>query len=273
MSSTIGQWLTASTKTLSKAGIDSARLDASLLLEDVTNLFRTHLLAHPETELTAEQLDELRQLLNRRIAHEPLAYIRGYVEFYGREFTVNQHVLVPRPESEDIISLIGEYGDVGTIIDVGTGSGALAISAALIHPTAKVFAIDIDPNCLRIAHKNADELGATVTFVEGDLLRDQDMESHPSPIFILANLPYVPDNYPINTAATHEPALALFAGQDGLDLYRIMFDQLTEYDHIPTVVITESLLPQHQKLIGIAKDHGFTHETTRGLVQSFIRTM
>lgn len=273
MNKTIGQWLAASTDLLTRAGIDSARLDALLLLEDITRNNRAHLLAHPETELNTEQLHTLDQLLNRRTTHEPLAYIRGHVEFYGHDFFVNHHVLVPRPESEDMLTMLKDHGNVGTIIDIGTGSGALAISAALMHPHAKVFAIDIDSNCLHIARKNADRLGATVTFLEDNLLSHQDLETYQAPVFVLANLPYVPDDYPVNTAATHEPTLALFAGRDGLDLYRIMFDQLAEFDHVTTVVMTESLTSQHQKLAGIAQNHGFTHVTTCGLIQSFIRTM
>jgi release factor glutamine methyltransferase len=263
------QWLIRSADRLKGIGIESARLDALILLSDVLGKDRTHLLAHPELKLSAAHQKQLELLLKRRINHEPLAYIRGKVEFYGRELTVNKHVLVPRPESEDMIELLNEYGDIPIIIDVGTGSGALAISAALARPQAQVYAIDIDENCLELAKQNAQMLGADITFVHSDLLRNFSAFNNEQSTIVLANLPYVPDNYPINSAATHEPSLALFGGKDGLDLYRIMFDQLSEYDDQEIIVLTESLESQHNALDGIARNYGFVLGKTAGLIQSF----
>lgn len=269
-SSTTNQWLKSATETLESAGLESARLDSLILLEDALGKDRTHLLAHPEIELSNEQITALNDKLVRRVTHEPLAYIRGKCEFYGREFNVNHTVLVPRPESESIIELLKEYGDIPTIIDVGTGSGALAITAQLNKPTSTVIAVDIDENCLKIAQQNAVALGAkNISFKHGDLLRGLQLDTAPAPIAILANLPYVPDAYPINKAATHEPDLALFGGTDGLDPYRILFDQLAEYDDTPLIVISESLESQHHNLAGIAKNHGFIPSKTLGLAQVF----
>ena len=269
---TMIQWLKHATKQLEDAGIETARLDALVLLSDATGKDRAHLLAHPELELTAEQQNQLEVLLKRRLTHEPLAYIRGKVEFYGREFMVNEHVLVPRPESENLLELLAEYGDVPTIIDLGTGSGALAISASLARPEATVYAIDIDPECLQTAQLNADKHGADIKLIEGDLLRGIAVDEFASPIAILANLPYVPDAYAINEAAAHEPEVALFGGKDGLDLYRVMFDQLSEYENTEIIVFTESLESQHRILAGIAIDHGFVPGKTGGLIQTFTYT-
>lgn len=254
---------------LNLVGVETARLDALVLLEDVIGKDRTHLLAHPELELTTEQEKLLDSLLNRRLQHEPLAYIRGRAEFYGREFVMNEHVLVPRPESEDMIDLLKEYGDTPTIIDVGTGSGALAVTAALEKPNTEIIGIDIDPQCLAVAKSNAKELKANISFLESDLLRREDFEMYTSPIFVLANLPYVPDNYAINDAAKHEPGLALFGGKDGLDLYRVLFDQLSEYEDTEIIVFTESLESQHTALAGIAFDKGFVAGKKSGLIQTF----
>lgn len=267
---TNGEWLIGATKELTSAGISTARLDALILMEEVLDTDRAQLLAHPELELTHEQYSELESQLKRRRQHEPLAYIRGKTEFYGRTFTVNEHVLVPRPESEDMIELLAEYGEVPTIIDVGTGSGALAISAKLARPHADVLAVDIDTNCLEVARQNAKTHNVSINFIESDLLRAVDVEAYRTPAFILANLPYVPNTFDINQAAKHEPALALFGGNDGLDLYRVMFDQLREYDESEIVLFTESLESQHENLAGIARDHGFTHTKTTGLIQNFI---
>jgi release factor glutamine methyltransferase len=266
---TVYDWLKEAEIHLNDADINTARLDALILLSDVIGKDRTHLLAHPELVLAIEQENSLKNMLGRRLQHEPLAYIRGKVEFYGHEFDVNEHVLVPRPESENILELLSEYGDTPTIIDVGTGSGALAISAALEHPKAEVIAIDMDPECLKVARLNARNHKVNINFIEGDLLRGVPIEELTSPVVILANLPYVPDEYPINTAATHEPKLALFGGKDGLDLYRVMFDQLSEYKDSEIIVFTESLESQHKSLAGVAFDHGFIAGKASGLIQTF----
>ncbi len=266
---TSNDWLISSTRQLNNAGIETTRLDALVLLEDVLGKNRTQLLAYPDSELASEQIEALQKLLNRRILHEPLAYIRGKSEFYGREFLVNKHVLVPRPESEDMIELLNNYGNTPTVIDVGTGSGVLAISAKLSKPDVTVYAVDIDPECLKVAKQNADNLSAEVIFKEGDLLRGLNINEYLSPVVILANLPYVPDNYKINTAAEHEPKLALFGGKDGLNLYRVMFDQLKEYQDNEIIVLTESLESQHKALAGIAFDHGFVAGRSAGLIQTF----
>ena len=268
-SSTTNQWLKKATSQLTAAHIETARLDALVLLSDVLDKDRTHLLAYPDLELTVEQEKSLQKLLNRRVTHEPLAYIRGKSEFYGREFIVDKHVIVPRPESESIIESLNEFGDIPTIIDVGTGSGALAISAQFSHPNALVYGVDIDPACIEVAQQNARKLGAKVIFKEGDLLRGIDINEYTSPVAILANLPYVPKVFAINDAAKHEPELALFGGDDGLDMYRVMFDQLREYDDIEIIVLTESLVSQHKTLASIAFDHGFVLNDTDGLAQTF----
>lgn len=271
-SSTTSQWLNSSEAFLKDAGIDTARLDCLVLLEDVTGKNRAHLLAHPELELTTEQIKQLDNMVQRRATHEPLAYIRGKAEFYGREFTVNQQVLVPRPESEDILEMLDQYGDIPTIVDVGTGSGALAISAKLQRKDSQVYAIDTDENCIAIARQNAKRLHAAIEFLQGDLLRPLKDRPITTPLAVLANLPYVPNDYTINQAAKHEPPIALFGGADGLDLYRVMFNQLTEYDEEDVIVFTESLEGQHHTLTGIASSHGFILGQTKGLIQELTRT-
>jgi len=157
-----------------------------------------------------------------------------------------------------------------TIIDVGTGSGCLAITAKLECPTLKIMATDISPACLKIAEQNAKMLGAEVTCYQGDLLR-----SLPStvyrlpPTIILANLPYVPDTHPINQAATHEPSMAIFGGSDGLDLYQKLFEQAAELKFPPIYILTESLPFQHEELVVAAKAHKYKLDQANDLVQCF----
>jgi release factor glutamine methyltransferase len=265
-SMTVGQFLTTAMQALVEAEVESARLDVLVLLEDTLDKNRASLLAHPEIQLSPGQLSKLNNYITQRKKHVPLAYIRGRSEFYGRTFMVDEHVLVPRPETESMITLLKKIPLDGTprIVDIGCGSGCIAVTAALELPSAKVVACDISPEALQVARKNAQQLKAAVQFAEADLLGTQAEHFD----VVLANLPYVPTDYPINTAATFEPKLALFAGNDGLDLYRRLFVQLRGSK--AHYVICESLEPQHKPLAAIAKTAGYMLEQTDGLTQLFV---
>jgi len=261
-------WLGQTTATLTTASIDSARLDALILLEDYTGHDRAYLLAHPELEVDENALSAAVQ---RRTGHEPLAYIRGHAEFYGRTFMVNEHVLVPRPESESLIELLKRLAPPqAAIADMGTGSGCLAVTAALEVPDVTVAAVDIDEACLAVAKQNAVMHTAQVQLLHGDMLAPFLQKScNFTPTVLLANLPYVPVNYPINAAAGHEPALALFAGPDGLDAYRKLFAQLKKLPTAPALIITEALLTQHDALEALAAASGYQLVANEGLAQAF----
>lgn len=264
---TIQQWLQANTTKLRSAGIDSARLDCLLLLEHELGTDRASLLAHGSSLLTEENVQRLDTYVARRVNHEPIAYIRGYSAFYGRQFFVSPTVLVPRPESETILELLTQFPTPSTIIDVGTGSGALAISAKLLHPQADVYAIDIDPACLEVARKNASQHHADVTFIESNLLADIDPTNINDTSVILANLPYVPLGYPVNLAAKQEPDLALYGGADGLELYKTLWLQLDAVSASPMAVICESLEHQHAAMVNLALQHEYQCVRTEGLQQ------
>lgn len=263
---TVGEFLKQATDLLAKAEVESARLDVLVLLEDTLDKNRANLLAHPEIELSPVQIAKLNSFIAQRQTHVPLAYIRGKAAFYGRDFVVNEHVLVPRPETESLIELAKALPiSAPRIADIGCGSGCMAITAALEIPGAAVFAYDIDPEVLNVARLNVQRLKANVQLAQSDLLKNITEQFD----VILANLPYVPDEYPINQAAGFEPQLALFAGTDGLDLYRIMFGQL--HDRTVSFVITEALIEQHSALADIAAAAGYRLETTDGLAQLFER--
>jgi release factor glutamine methyltransferase len=179
-------------------------------------------------------------------------------------------VLVPRPESETIITtLLDLPQQPAAIVDVGTGSGALAITAKLLVPSANVFAIDIDEKCLRVARHNAKKHHTDITFLCGDLLAPLQASSLSRPIVLLCNLPYVPDNFQINTAALHEPRHALFGGPDGLDPYRKLFSSPAMTRIRPNYVITEALPPQHETLQAIAKESGYSLSQTDDFIQLY----
>ncbi|MGH7141868.1 MAG: N5-glutamine methyltransferase family protein [Candidatus Saccharimonadales bacterium] len=269
---TIGDWLKSATSQLQKAGIATARLDCQVLLEDATGINRSLLLAHPERTLKTKTLQKLDKQIHRRIEHEPIAYIRHKTEFYGREFYINHQVLEPRPESESMIELVkGLSLPKKTIIaDIGTGSGALSITCKLELPWAHVIATDIDRNCLVVARRNALRLKARVKFLEGDLLEPL-AAIQPKTLVLLCNLPYVPDSFQINPAALREPRIAIFGGQDGLDIYRELFKHLKKYGQVPIFLLTESMPPQHSDLISIAKDNDFGLQRTEDFIQLFAR--
>lgn len=267
---TVHDWLVTGSAQLSAHGISTARLDCLVLLEDELGIDRAHLLAKPDQEIASAHVAQLQIQLDRRATHEPLAYIRGHAEFYGREFYVNEHVLVPRPESETMIELLKKVAPADSrVADIGTGSGALAITAVL-EIGAVAAAVDIDEACLSVARRNAVQYTVAVTCLQGNLLQPFcDPATSFIPNILLANLPYVPVNYPVNTSAQREPALALYGGQDGLDLYRMMFSQLANLRQLPTFIMTESLPEQHASLAGVAQTADYSLLLSDDFIQVF----
>ena len=280
----VGDWLQKAEQELVQAEIISARLDSLILLEDLLDKDRSWILAHAEQELSSEQMEQLTKLLTRRKAHEPIAYIRGKSEFYGRTFVVSKDVLVPRPESESFMDLLlkiysdlvqqkANLGDVDQTIriaDIGTGSGALGISAKLVLPNTpkvEVELIDIDENALKVAKTNVDLLTSGINTLKSDLL-DQTTSSYD---VLMCNLPYVPEEYCLNADAKHEPKIALFSGKDGLDHYRKLFIQIQEHANKPLYLLFESLEHQHTLLSEIAAKNGYKLLDNDVLVQVFKR--
>lgn len=262
----IADWLTKASTSLSEADIPTARLDCLVLLEDATGKNRAYLLAHDDDILPDNLVTKLDKAIVQRRQHTPLAYIRQKTEFYKRTFYINNHVLEPRPESEMIIELLAKEQAIEKIIDVGCGSGALAITAKREHPNSRVLAIDIDPKCLAVTRINSEARAADITIQQGNLLENVEPDfihgAH-----IIANLPYVPDNFTLNDAALNEPKQAIFGGPDGLDLYRQFFTQLQGTQ--PAAIFCESLPIQHQTLSDIAEDHNFKLSTTQDFIQVF----
>lgn len=267
----VNSWLKLAQQELEAAGIGTARLDVLVLLEDVLGVDRAKLLAEPELEILSSQAAELQKLLNRRAKHEPLAYVRGHTEFYGREFVITPAVLEPRPESEAMIDLLKELPNLPTqpyLADIGTGSGALGITAALELPGSRVDLLEIDTKALKVAKINVDKFTLKLQTVESDLLSGS---KHPYDV-LLCNLPYVPDDYQINRAVLHEPRIAIFGGPDGLDVYRKLFEQVKKLPKRPLYILTEALPTQHQSLAVIAVESGYKLFKKNDFVQAFTCT-
>ena len=266
---TIENWLKQAQKKLESAGIGTARLDALVLAEDATGHDRAYLLAHPNISVKDPIFHKLEAQIERRMKHEPLAYIRGKTEFYGREFMVDERVLEPRPESETIIDLLKSVKDrIFQVVDVGTGSGALAVTAKLELPKAEVIAIDLDSKCIQVAKQNAKKHQVDIEFMRGSLLEPFTALS-PEPLTLLCNLPYVPDNFTINPAAMREPKIAIFGGPDGLDLYRQLFKQIKDLKLQVKYILTESMPPQHSQLEEIAEKNGYKQIKEDDFIQVF----
>jgi len=216
---------------LSDAGVDSPRLSAEVLLRHVLNIDRLEMMLGRFVEVFAKDRDEFLELVRRRELGEPVAYLIGSREFYGREFVVSPDVLIPRPETEQIIDMIvDDYprDRVLNIVDVGTGSGILAITMALMYPNAKVIGVDVSRAALRIAQQNALKhcVDARIILLCASLLSSIKMNDTD---LIVANLPYVPRDFEPSMdfeVVNFEPHMALFSGYDGLDLYRELFKMI-----------------------------------------------
>ncbi|AIE83374.1 peptide chain release factor N(5)-glutamine methyltransferase [Fimbriimonas ginsengisoli] len=224
----LDEWIRHAQKRLAASGIESSRLEAQLLAAHVLRVDRSWLIAHPEHEFN-ELAGEM--LLQRRESREPLAYILGRREFYGRQFRVTPAVLIPRQETEvlveaalaedhtskmDVITTGGKAVPL-RVLDIGAGSGAIAITVKLERPDWDVTAVDISPPALELAEENAKSLGVEIRFVLSDGFEQLIGESFD---LIVTNPPYIGHDEPLMPdVVEHEPHVALFSGKTGLEFY------------------------------------------------------
>ena len=257
----ISTWLKNAAETLKRSNISSSKLDAELILSNTLRKDRTFLHAHPDEKIDPRRVDIADARLMLRLDRTPLAYILGYRDFYGREFKVSPQVLIPRPESEVIIEILKEIQVSGKLLDVGTGSGCLGITAKLEIPELSVILSDISQKALRVASENAAKFNADVALIESDLLR-----SVPGKFDIItANLPYVDRSWQRSPETNHEPELALFADNEGLALIYRLIDQLPCHLSSGSLVLIEADLRQHGAIIAYAASRQLHHKLTRGL--------
>jgi release factor glutamine methyltransferase len=208
---------------LSQNGVEDAPFEGELLLRHTLNIDRVRLYIDLEKELTPQQEEAFWLLLKRRLNGEPSAYITGHREFYGLDFRVNPNVLIPRPESELLVGTtlaIAKNHPLSVIADIGTGSGAIAISLAVNLPQAKIYATDISAAALEVALANCRRHGVSgrVRLLEGNLL-----EPLPEPVdIIVANLPYVSQS---ELDLRFEPPLALDGGAGGIKIIKQLCQQ------------------------------------------------
>ncbi|HEY9576752.1 MAG TPA: peptide chain release factor N(5)-glutamine methyltransferase [Pseudobacillus sp.] len=208
-----------------------------LLLQHVVNMKRSELLANMHEQLTEQQQQSFTEMVNRHGEGVPIQHMIGKEQFYGRNFAVNGDVLIPRPETEELIwhtlERLSQHFNKEkelAMADIGTGSGAIAVTMKLERPQLTVYASDLSEKALQMAKQNSEELEADIRFLHGDLLAPF-IESGIKLDIILSNPPYIPlnDRKELSTVVIdHEPELALFGGEDGLDVYRRLCEQLPD---------------------------------------------
>ncbi len=227
---TIKEWLFSLKKQYQNAA-EFSNLDLELILSHVLNAKdRSYLVLRENDELEERQVELASAFARRRfIGEEPLAYILSEKEFYGRKFYVDKRVLIPRPETEQLIEITkkiaSERNDRPTILDVGTGSGAIAITLKKELPELRIIASDLSEDALTVARRNAKTLDADVEFIQSDLLKEIDI----LPEIIVANLPYVDLTWDFVSKNLHfEPKEALFADDSGLSVIKQLIIELAK---------------------------------------------
>lgn len=232
----VDDWTKQARVALEEAGIESAGLEAQLLAGAVLGCDRSSVIAHPEWKVSERLANDL---LERRLAHEPLAYLIGYREFYGRRFRVAPGVLIPRQETETIISAWLELGLPANcrLLDLGTGSGCIGITLKLEQPQLSVVLCDVSESALDIARENARALGADVNLVHSDGFQNLGDEKFDA---IVTNPPYVArgDALP-REVSEYEPSIALFSGESGLEFYERLAGEAREHLQPFGILLTE----------------------------------
>lgn len=249
---------------------DINKTDVELIIAHVLKKTCEFVLAHPETKIRRSKDQKIRQLIKQRVRDVSLAYLTGHKEFYGLDFVVNKHTLIPRPETELIVSLaLDKIRTIDhrllTIVDVGTGSGCIPISIAKTmvqwHDGSMIYyATDISKPALKIAKQNAKKHKIKIKFLRGNLLtplfdNGSMAQWNNETVIITANLPYLtPQQFKREPSIQHEPKLALVAGQDGLKYYKQLFKQIQKLITYNLRLITfleidPSQIPAIKKLI------------------------
>lgn len=231
------QALSYGTNELKRAKIESAQLDAEILISFLLECTREKLISNDQYPITNAQFNKYKKLIKKRAKHYPVAYLIGSKEFYGIDFFVNENVLVPRPETELLVEEVINYTKKlqakklksYKLIEIGTGSGCIALSLAKYLPDAKITAVDVSEKALMVARKNRIFVGNS----HGCSLRN--VQFHKSNLFsnikslpdiIVANLPYLTKNELREPSIAKEPRIALYGGKNGLEIYEKLFKQI-----------------------------------------------
>ncbi len=258
---TVREILNEATRELETAGMETARLDAEVLLAFCLNCDRLEFLKNPDMQISKSQLAVFNKLVSRRLKWEPVAYITGRKEFWSFTLEVNKGVLIPRPDTEIILEealAVGKNIIAPRIADIGTGSGAIALALAKELPEPKITATDISPAALKVAKKNARnlKLGKNIEFLKGDLF---------APVkgffdIIVSNPPYISaaeyEELP-RGVKDFEPKIALLAGQTGVEFYEKLIYQSKNHLKKDGWLLMEIGAPQAEKIRDIMQECAF----------------
>lgn len=264
----ISQWLKHATDELADDMLPSPRLDAEIILSHTVRHPRTYLHAHGDEDLSMRTQDIANARLELRKDRVPVAYIIGHKEFYGRRFVVSPAVLIPRPESEELLSALKQILPNTTalpgvakkrLVDIGTGSGCLGVTAKLEFPELEVALVDNSRHALAVAEKNARLLEADVELFVSDLMLDYPY----SPDIIVANLPYVDKVWDQSPELASEPPEALYADDGGLAIIKRCIEQAAGRSKPAAYLLLEADPRQLDDITRFGQKHGFT-ERIRG---------
>jgi release factor glutamine methyltransferase len=252
---TINEWLVQAARELSEVGIDSSQLDSELILGHILGRERAWIKAHDTDVLTATQSHGADSLVARRVNREPLVHLTGNREFYSLDMIITPDVLTPRIETEQMVEWAVKYAPrESRLIDIGTGSGAIAIAVALNRPDVAVTATEVSPAALEVARRNVAKHNVKIDLIKADLWSGVTGRFDT----IVTNLPYLRNDAAaeLMPEVQREPAVALFGGTDGLDLYRRFLAGLPEHLNKSGYLFTECDPWQHEDLIAEAAKVG-----------------
>ena len=269
---TASDWFKSSTQQLQSSGIKSAQLDSLIILEYVLKISRTNLLVHFDQAIKNSQKKILNHCLELRLQHRPIAYITNSIEFYGFNFYVDDRVLIPRPESEELVTkanlMIYLFYIIRLLVkfeldpnfelfqrlkfnvaDLGTGSGNIGISLSLINPYSRVDLIEKSSKAIEVCRLNVVKNNQKNQIFLSEFSKI-DLSNYD---FIVANLPYLPSKLKLNRATSYEPNTALFSGQDGLKDYTKLFQVISKSSKKPLLIILEKLDFLDNQLLKLAE--------------------
>jgi release factor glutamine methyltransferase len=258
--STVLETLDGGTRYLEKRGVDDARRNMQMLVAHQLGCTRMDLYLRFDQPLGESDLAPLRELLKQRGERVPLQHLLGTIWFHGQEFKTDARALIPRPETEELVEMVLKMPSLpeqARVLDMGCGSGVLGLSLAVARPAWQVSLADVSEDALALSQENAQSLGIeNVAFVHSDLFSSLDGDFD----LIVANLPYVPevDRQDLTPEVLHDPDLALFGGNDGLDVIRRFvpeaFARLRSGGHVALEIGHD----QASQVASLLKNHGFT---------------
>jgi release factor glutamine methyltransferase len=254
---TIQQALERAQLVLDAAQITGGRLDSELLLAHVVGKNRAWIKAHDTDTLTSNQSKAYDELIARRAKHVPVVHLTGTREFYGMDFAITPDVLTPRIETEQMVEwAIKHAPQSSSLIDIGTGSGAIAIAIASNRPDLSVAATEVTKEALDVARNNAKKHAVEIEFIKSDLWNNVPGRFDT----VVTNLPYLPDDAEpdLMPEVRLEPKVALFGGSDGLDLYRRFLSSLPQHLSPDGYLFTEADPWQHESLMSLAAEQGLS---------------